>query len=113
MKAKADKEPADCKANWLLQLVSIGSNVARSADGGFWWHHTVGPGDRIIKPGGCQLEEFIDDIWCSVDYSHSDVAKWRSLMKKIIRLSKFILGKNASTLPTMDIWIGSATNPRW
>lgn len=55
MKAKVDKEPADCKENWLLQLVSTESDVARSAGQGFLRHHTVGPEDRTMKSGGCQL----------------------------------------------------------
>lgn len=71
---KGDKEPADCKGNWLLQLVSTEPDVARSAGEGFWWHHTVGPEDRTIKSGGCQLAKFIDDVQYPVDYSHSDVA---------------------------------------
>lgn len=60
MKAKVGKEPADCKEDWLLQLVSIESDVARSAGEGFLWHHTVGPEDRTMKSGGCQLAKFID-----------------------------------------------------
>lgn len=73
MKAKVDKEPADCKENWLLQLVSIDSDVARSVGERFLWHHTAGPEDRTMEPGGCQLAEFIDMEYL-VDYSHSDVA---------------------------------------
>lgn len=74
MKPEADKEPADSKGNWLLRLVSIESNGAGSAGEGFWWHHSVGPEDRTINSGGCQLAEFIDDTWYPMDYSHSYVA---------------------------------------